>query len=61
MQTIIPVVMQNYFGYGEFENSLVYMVGGLEALLFFFLVAAMSRCIRDTTLSSKIYLIAFSN
>jgi len=53
--------MQNYFGYGEFENSLVYMVGGLEALLFFFLVAAMSRCIRDTTLSSKIYLIAFSN
>ena len=42
--------MQDYFGYGMYENSLVYMAGGLEALVVFFAVAIISRHVRDTTL-----------
>ena len=42
--------MQDYFGYGVYENSLVYMAGGLEALIVFFGVAFVSRWVRDTTL-----------
>lgn len=42
--------MQDYFGYGEFENSLVYMAGGAEALVVFFSVAIISRYVRDTNL-----------
>ncbi|CAG7716792.1 unnamed protein product, partial [Allacma fusca] len=50
VETIIPVIMQEYFGYGIFENSLIYMAGGLEALIVFFGVAIASRYVRDTTL-----------
>lgn len=50
IQATIPVIIQNYFGYGIFENSLVYMTGGLEALLIFFTMAFVSRYVRDTTL-----------
>ncbi len=42
--------MQDYFHYGEFENSLVYMAGGAEALVVFFSVAVISRYVRDTNL-----------
>lgn len=50
VETIVPVVMQDYFGYTEFENSLVYMAGGAEALIVFFSVALISRYVRDTNL-----------
>ena len=42
--------MQTYFGYGIFENSLVFMAGGVEALIIFFSMAYISRHVRDTTL-----------
>jgi len=42
--------MENYFGYGDFENSLVYMIGGVEALIIYFVVAFASRYVRDSTL-----------
>jgi predicted MFS family arabinose efflux permease len=42
--------MQSYFGYGEFENSLVFMAGGLEAILAFCLVSYLSGKVRETTL-----------
>ncbi|CAL8081278.1 unnamed protein product [Orchesella dallaii] len=50
VETIVPVIMQDYFGYGEFQNSLVYMAGGAEALVVFFSVAIISRYVRDTNL-----------
>ena len=49
-QTIIPVINQKYFGYGPQENSLIFMAGGIEALIVFFGVAYINRWVRDTTL-----------
>ncbi|CAG7728695.1 unnamed protein product [Allacma fusca] len=50
IETVIPVMTQSYFGYGVFENSLIYMVGGAEALVMFFTIGFIGRYVRDTTL-----------
>ncbi|CAG7818706.1 unnamed protein product [Allacma fusca] len=48
--TVIPVITQDYLDYGIFENSLIYMVGGLEAVTMFFILAFASPAISDTSL-----------
>ncbi|CAG7727113.1 unnamed protein product [Allacma fusca] len=50
VETIIPVITQKYIGYGVFENSLIYMIGGLEALILFVGIAFIGPYVRDTTL-----------
>ena len=57
LQTVIPMVMQEYFDCGVFEVSLLFMVAGLSALIIFSTVGLLSKHLRDSTLQLVGYLI----
>ncbi|CAG7719801.1 unnamed protein product [Allacma fusca] len=49
-ETVIPVITQDYFGFGINENTMIYMAGGLEALIAFAGIAVIGKYVRETTL-----------
>ncbi|CAG7831926.1 unnamed protein product [Allacma fusca] len=49
-ETVIPVITQNYFGFGINQNTFIYMAGGIEALVAFLGIALIGNYVRETTL-----------
>ncbi|KAL4608172.1 SPX domain-containing membrane protein At4g11810-like [Arapaima gigas] len=47
LETMVTPLTQNYFGFGELENSLMYCLCGVEVIAGFFLVRWLSRRVAD--------------
>ena len=48
----MPPVMQTYFDYGDQENSILYLLAGIELILVFLVLNVSSRCLSDRVLIS---------
>ena len=52
LEAIVPPVMQTYFDYGDQENSVLYLLAGMELILVFVVLNLSSRCLSDRVLIS---------
>ena len=52
LEAIVPPVMQTYFDYGDQENSILYLLAGIELILVFLVLNLASRCLSDRGLIS---------
>ena len=52
LEAIVPPVMQTYFDYGDQENSILYLLAGIELILVFLVLNLASRCLSDRVLIS---------
>ncbi|CAG7832838.1 unnamed protein product [Allacma fusca] len=50
VETIIPIITQEYFGYHAVENTWILTVAAIEALLFFVGIVFLRKYVRETTL-----------
>lgn len=52
LEATVPPVMQTYFDYGDQENSILYLLAGIELILVFLVLNLSSRCLSDRVLIS---------
>merc|ERR1719445_2208134 len=52
LEATVPPVMQTYFDYGDQENSILYLLAGIELILVFLVLNVSSRCLSDRVLIS---------
>jgi len=52
LEATVPPVMQRYFDYGDQENSILYLLAGIELILVFLVLNISSRCLSDRVLIS---------
>jgi len=51
LESSVPPIMQTYFSYGDFANSILYLSAGVELILVFLLLSLASKCgVRDKKL-----------